>query len=124
VNAAQRFQEASRRRDVEAAAAELAPDVVMLNPASDEPIVGRDAVIAALRAVEGACDEFEHTHLLGEASPGEAPLFGLVFRARVGDARLGGVDLVTLDERDRICRFEVAVRPVPALMALGARMGA
>ena len=116
-NAAERFLAASRAQDVEAAAAELADDVVMLNPATDDPIVGRDAVAGALHAVEVACDEFRHTHLLA----GEG-LFGLVFEAKVGDETLQGVDLIELDEHDRIKTFRVAVRPVGALMALGARM--
>jgi hypothetical protein len=122
VNAAERFFLASRRGDVEAAAVELAPDVVMLNPATDDPIVGRNAVATALRAVEAACDEFHHTHLLADTSNGQT-LFGLVFEATVGDATLSGVDLVEIDEHDRISTFKVAARPMAALMALGARMG-
>ncbi|HWF34734.1 MAG TPA: nuclear transport factor 2 family protein [Solirubrobacteraceae bacterium] len=123
MNAVERFLAASRARDADAAAVELAPDVVMLNPASDDPVIGRDAVAAALRAVEGACDAFRHTHLLVETDGvGETPLFGLVFEAKVGQATLRGVDLIELDGNDRISTFTVAVRPVGALMALGARM--
>lgn len=95
----------------------------MLNPATDDPVVGRDAVAAALRAVEAACDEFRHTHLLADTSSGQTPLFGLVFEATVGDATLSGVDLVKIDEHDRISTFAVAARPMATLMALGARMG-
>ena len=124
VNAVNRFLTASRARDAEAAAAELAPDVVMLNPATDEPIVGKDAVAAALRAVDAACDAFRHTHLPVEQNGVPAPLYGLVFEAKVGDATLRGVDLIELDDKDRISSFIVAVRPVGALMALGARMSA
>jgi hypothetical protein len=119
VNAAERYWAASKAHDVSAAVAELAPDVVMLNPASDEPLVGRDAVGAALSAVGGACDEFRHTHLLVED---EAQLFALVFEAKVGDQTLRGVDLVELDDSDRISTFTVLARPMSALMALGARM--
>jgi hypothetical protein len=93
----------------------------MLNPATDDPIVGPHAVGAALRAVEAACDEFRHTHLL-TSSAGEAPLFGLVFEAKVGEATMRGVDLVELNDEDRIHTFTVVARPVATLMALGARM--
>lgn len=97
--------------------------MVMLNPANDEPVVGREAVAAALREVERACDEFRHTHLLADTSAG--PLFGLVFEARVGDSMLRGVDLIEIDETlDQISSFTVIARPIPALMALGARMSA
>lgn len=122
MNSVERFLDAARRRDLEAAAAELAPDVVMLNPASDDPVVGREAVAAALRAVDAACDEFRHTHLLVEKSAGPASLFGLVFEAKVGETTLSGVDLIELDENDGISSFTVAARPMAALMALGARM--
>lgn len=114
---------ASRAHDLAAAAAALAPDVVMLNPASDEPVVGRDSVAAALRAVDAACDEFRHTHLLVDLMNGTNSLFGLVFEARVGDAALRGVDLVEVDDAlDQITSFTVMLRPVAGLMALGARM--
>lgn len=122
MNAVQRYLAASTAHDVQAAVAELADDVVMLNPATDDAVVGRDAVARALRAVEAACDEFRHTHLL-QSGPSEQPaLFGLVFEARVGDAKLSGVDLIELDHQDQICRFTVMSRPMASLMALGARM--
>jgi hypothetical protein len=124
VNAAERFVEASRVHDLEAAAAELAEGVVMLNPVTDEPLVGKPAVAGALRAVEAACDEFRHTHLLSGPAGEELPLFGLLFEATVGDHTLRGIDLLELDDQDRICRFTVMARPIPALMVLGARMGA
>ena len=124
VNAAVRFLAASRAHDLQAAAAELSEHVVMLNPGSDDPVVGRDAVAGTLRAVEQACDEFRHTHLLADTSPVDPTLFGLVFEARVGEKTLTGVDLIELDEQDRIATFTVLARPVSSLMALGARMQA
>jgi SnoaL-like protein len=123
MNAAERFFAASRAHDADAAIAELAADVVMLNPATDDPIVGKAAVAGALAAVEAACDEFRHTHLLAADSPGQRALYGLVFEARIGTATLRGVDLIELGAGDLITRFEVAARPIGALMALGSRMG-
>jgi hypothetical protein len=122
VNAAERFLAAPRAHDVFAAAAELAPDV-MLDPGSDEPVVGRESVTVALRAVDSACDELRHTHLLVDTASGGNPRFGQVFEARVGDQGLRGVDLVEIDDsRDLISTFTVQARPTAALMALGARM--
>jgi limonene-1,2-epoxide hydrolase len=122
VNAVERYMAASASGEVEAAVAEFAPDVVMRNPATDDPVVGKDAVAAAIRGVGTACDEFRHTRLLVDAASGETPLYGLVFEARVGEATLRGVDLIELDDSDRISTFTVLARPVSALMALGARM--
>jgi hypothetical protein len=124
VNAVERFLAASRVRDVEAAASELAANVVMHNPATDDPAVGKDAVAAGLLAVEAACDEFRHTHLLTETSSDGKPLFGLVFEATIGDSTLYGVDIIELDDDDRISSFTVLARPITGLMALGARMSA
>jgi hypothetical protein len=122
MNAAERFLAASRAHDIDAAAAELAPDVVMLNPATDDLVIGQEAVANALRAVETACDHFQHTHLLADTSSDRTSLYGLVFEARVGEAKLRGIDLIEINEQDRIARFEVAARPIAALMALGNRM--
>jgi limonene-1,2-epoxide hydrolase len=123
MNAAERFFAASRAHDIDAAASELTPHVVMLNPASDEPVLGREAVAAALRGVAAACDEFRHTHLLANAAGDQTPLYGLVFEARVGNDRLRGIDLLEIDKAlDRIATFTVMARPIPALLALGARM--
>lgn len=122
MNAAERFLAASRAHDVKGAVAELAKDVVMLNPVTDDPLVGHEAVAGALRAVEEACDEFRHTHLLADPSASDPMLFGLVFEAKVGEETLHGVDLIELDEHDRIRNFTVMARPMSALMVLGARM--
>lgn len=76
---------------------------------------------AALGAVERRATHFA-TPTFSPTDGGQRPLYGLVFEATIGDARLGGVDLIELDEHDRIARFTVAARPAAALMALGARM--
>lgn len=122
MNAAERFFAASQARDLDAVFSQLAPEVVMVNPGDDDPIVGRGPVAGALGAVVAACDEFRHVRLLASESADQAPLFGLLFEARVGDETLTGVDLLELDEHDRIRRFTGMARPMSALMALGARM--
>jgi hypothetical protein len=124
MNAAQRYVEAARSHDLAAAVAEMAPDVEMRTPATDDPVIGRDAVSAALRGVQQACDEFVHTQLLEPAADSTDRVYALVFEARIGDARLQGVDLIELDDDDQIVAFTVIARPVASLMALGARIAA
>ena len=83
MNAAGRFIAVSRARDLGAAARALAPGVVMRNPATDAPVVGSEAVAAALQAVEAACDEFRRTRLLvGASSFGRAAVRACVRGAR------------------------------------------
>ncbi len=48
----------------------------------------------------------------------------LEFSARVGDKQLKGVDLIRFNAQGQITEFEVMVRPLNALQALGAEMGA
>ncbi|HRP12574.1 MAG TPA: hypothetical protein PLK37_16230, partial [Terricaulis sp.] len=48
----------------------------------------------------------------------------LEFSARVGDRALKGVDIIQFDAEGRIIDFEVMVRPMSGLQALGAAMGA
>jgi hypothetical protein len=48
----------------------------------------------------------------------------LEFSARVGDKKLKGVDLIAFDAHGKIIDFEVMVRPINSLQALGAEMGA
>jgi hypothetical protein len=47
----------------------------------------------------------------------------LEFSARVGDKQLKGVDLIRFDSTGKIVEFEVMVRPMSALQALGDEMG-
>ena len=49
--------------------------------------------------------------------------WALEFSARIGDKQLKGVDLVTFDESGKIVRFEVLIRPLNGLQALGMEMG-
>lgn len=47
----------------------------------------------------------------------------LEFSARVGDRQLKGIDMIRFDEAGRIIDFEVMIRPLSGLQALGEEMG-
>jgi hypothetical protein len=47
----------------------------------------------------------------------------LEFSARVGDKQLKGIDMIRFDEQGKIVDFEVMVRPLSGLQALGEEMG-
>lgn len=47
----------------------------------------------------------------------------LEFSARVGDRQLKGIDMIRFDESGKIVEFEVMVRPMSGLQALGDEMG-
>ena len=48
----------------------------------------------------------------------------LEFSARVGARELKGIDMVRFDEAGKIVDFEVMIRPLSGLQALGEQMGA
>ena len=123
VNAADRFVAALPADGVAAAEAELAPDVVMLNPGSDEPVVGRESGAGALRAVDCACDEFGSPPPRGTRSASRIHCVGWSLRPESATQRCVGVDLVESDESlDKIVSLTVLVRPLGGLMALSAPM--
>jgi hypothetical protein len=112
------FRAAVERRDIDAAAALLADDVVFRSPAVFKPYVGADTVGTILRTVFGIFEDFRYTdELAGDGA------HALIFEARVGDRELQGLDLIRGDDDGRIAELTVMVRPASGLMALAERMG-
>ncbi|WP_394825402.1 nuclear transport factor 2 family protein [Pendulispora albinea] len=114
-----RFRKAVEARDVEALEQSLAPDIVFHSPVRFHPYVGRAAVGAVLRAVIRVFEDFRYTgELHGDADT------ALVFRAKVGDLELEGIDLGTVDpSTDLVTHLTVFVRPLSAAQALAAAVG-
>ena len=98
-------------------AADLDAAVALL--AVHKPYTGRETVATILRAAFSVFEDFRYTDEL-EADGVHA----LIFRARVGDRQLQGMDLIRTDEEGRIADFTVMVRPASGLMALAEPMGA
>ena len=112
------FKEAVEARDWDAAMDCLAPDVTFNSPVAHKPFEGKDAVSGVLRAVSETFEDFEYTD---EFEAGDS--HALVFRARVGDKQLQGLDLLRMNDDGLIEDFTVMVRPASGLMALGEAMG-
>jgi len=118
LSAAQRFRAAVESMDHAAAVETLAEDVVFHSPVTFKAFEGRDATAHVLAAVMRVFSNFRYTDQLEAADNVHA----LVFRADVGDREVEGIDLVRVDEDDRIDDFTVLVRPLSGLNALAARM--
>ncbi len=73
-----------------------------------------------LRAVSGVFQNFRYHRELASA---DGLNIVLEFSAEVGGKKLKGVDLIRFNEAGLICEFEVMVRPMSGLMALGEEMG-
>lgn len=113
------FRAAVERRDHDAMVDALADDVRFNSPVAFAPFVGRETVGEVLRAVMGVFDDFAYTD---ELAAGEDTV-ALIFRTRVGDKLVQGLDLLRLDDDGKVRELTVMVRPASALMALGEAMG-
>ena len=124
----ERFRLAVESGDIDAAIALLADDVVFQSPVVFKPYVGRDAVGMLLRVVATVFEDFHYVSEMhggpggaGGAAGGET---ALVFRARVGEKKLEGVDWLRVGGDGRVTHLTVFVRPMSGMMALAEAMRA
>lgn len=109
------------QRDMSALDTIVHPDAVFRSPMAYNPYAPAPAVLMVLRTVMTVFEDFRyHRELVSEDGLNVV----LEFSARVGDKQLKGIDLVRFDEQGLIVEFEVMVRPISGLQALGAEMGA
>jgi len=96
------------------------PDAVFRSPMAVHPYVSRPALIMALSTVIKVFEDFTYYRQL--ATPDGLNVV-LEFSANVNGKKLKGIDLIRFDEEGKIREFEVMVRPLSGLQALGAEMG-
>ena len=113
------FRQAVEAGDLDAVRDLLADDVVFNSPVAHKPFEGR-AVVAQVLGF--AFETFEDFRYVDEIADGE--LVALIFRARVGDREVHGLDLIHTDAGGHIDELSVMVRPMSGLAALGEAMGA
>ncbi len=107
-------------RDLSALPALLHAEAVFRSPMAHKPYPGRDAVVLILNTVLGVFENFTyHRELLAD----DGLSVVLEFSAQVNGKDLKGIDLVRFDETGLIREFEVMVRPLSGLQALGDEMG-
>jgi hypothetical protein len=115
----QAFRAAVEARDMDAAVALLAPDVVFHSPAVFHAYEGAETVGGLLRIVGDTFEDFRYTDELRSGDDVEA----LVFRAAVGGRELEGLDLLRLGPDGLIADFTVMIRPLSGLVALAQALG-
>jgi limonene-1,2-epoxide hydrolase len=121
MSASQHFRAAVEAGDIDAALATLAPDIRFHSPAVFHEYRGIDTVGALLRIVFETFADFRYTDTLsGDAG---AAVHALIFRARVGERELEGMDLVRVGPDGLIADFTVMIRPLSGLMALAQALG-
>ena len=118
MSTAQRFRAAVEAGDIGAVAELLAADIVFHSPVTFHPFVGRETVVGLLEQVAQVFEDFRYTDEL-QTGDGHA----LIFRAKVGDREVEGLDLLRFDEQGLICDFTVMVRPLSGLIPFAQEMG-
>ena len=111
------FRAAFEARDHDALVEALSPDVALRSPIFEVPFTGRDEV-GDLFAV--LLEELWPLTYLDEI-PGDPHI--LHFTGEIKGKTLEGVDLIHLDEEDRVQEITVFFRPFPAIAAFLSQTG-
>jgi SnoaL-like domain len=97
----------------------LADGVVFNSPVAHKPYQGREVVAQVLAFAAATFEDFRY---VDEVADGDRA--ALIFRARVGDREVHGLDLVHTDAEGQVDELTVMVRPMSGLVALGEAMNA
>jgi hypothetical protein len=97
----------------------LSEHIVFRSPFVQSPIPGRTATLLVLTTVVQIFENFRYHREFVAGSHDAA----LEFSANIGKWQLKGIDLIKFNDAGEIIEFEVMVRPIKALQALGEEMG-
>lgn len=96
------------------------PEAVFRSPMAHTPYGPAPALILVLTTVIQVFENFTyHRQLVSD----DGLNIVLEFSAEIGEKKLKGIDLIRFNEEGQIVEFEVMVRPMSGLQALGAEMG-
>ena len=112
------FRTAVESQDLDAMIDALADDIVFHSPITFKPFEGKEAVGMLLGVVFRTFEDFRYTDELDGDE-----VKALVFKARVGDKEVEGLDLMRFNAEEKIEDFTVMVRPLSAAMALAEAVG-
>ena len=111
------FRQAAEAGDHGKLMSAISEDVVFRSPIVFKPYEGRDAVAPILAAVFTVFEDFRYVDQLeGDGSA------TLLFKARVGDRELDGLDYLRFGEDGLVSELTVMVRPLSAATALAETM--
>jgi hypothetical protein len=97
----------------------LAEHIVFRSPFVQSPIPGRPATLLVLTTVVQIFENFRYQRSFVGGSHDVA----LEFAANIGKWQLKGIDLIKFNDVGEMTEFEVMIRPIKALAALGEEMG-
>ena len=97
----------------------LSEHIVFRSPFVQSPIPGRPATLLVLTTVVQIFENFRDHRTFIAGSRDAA----LEFAANIGKQQLKGIDLIKFNQAGEMVEFEVMIRPIKALQALGEEMG-
>jgi hypothetical protein len=115
-----RWHEIIRTGNLSALPELLDAQAVFRSPMAHTPYPGAPVVSMILNTV---FEVFEDFHYHRELATADGLNVVLEFSAKVGAKELKGIDMIRFDEHGKIVEFEVMVRPLSGLQALGEEMG-
>ncbi|MDM8350141.1 nuclear transport factor 2 family protein [Pseudomonas sp. sp1636] len=105
--------------DLSALPALLHPQAVFRSPMAFKPYSGAPLVTLILNTVSQVFESFAYHRELASA---DGLSLVLEFSASVGERELKGIDMIRFDDAGKIVEFEVMIRPMSGLQALGEEM--
>jgi len=108
------FRRGVESRDVAVMMDAFADGAVLHSPITFKPFEGKEAIARLLGILMQVFQDFRYTDELTAEDGTKA----LIFRTRVGDRDVEGLDLIRFDDTGRIVDFTVMVRPRSAVEAL------
>ena len=118
--AVQKWHDMIETRDMSLLNELLADDVVFRSPVAFKPYEGKQVVYFILTNVIQVFENFTyHREFFTEDKQSVV----LEFSAVVSEKQLKGIDMIRFNEQGQIVEFEVMIRSLSGLQALGAQMG-
>lgn len=118
--AIQKWHDMIANRDMSILNELLADDVVFRSPVAFKPYEGKQVVFFILTNVIQVFENFTyHREFFTEDEQSVV----LEFSAVVSEKQLKGIDMIRFNEQGQIVEFEVMIRSLSGLQALGAQMG-
>lgn len=112
------FRRAVEAQDLEAMIAELDESAVLHSPVSFKPINGSKDIRKLFGILMRTFEDFHYTdELSGNGT------HALIFKTRVGDREVEGMDLLRYNDAGKIEDFTVMVRPLSAALKLAETVG-
>lgn len=113
------WRDAVEGGDTEKIFPQLSDEMTFYSPVLFKPSTDRAYIDTILRFVDETLSDFEYIEIYEQAQ-GAA----MMFRAKLGDMTVEGVDFFKLDDEGKVTEMKVMIRPLTAAMALGETMKA